>query len=318
MIRLGSYRRLRRMVVVGVLGSFSIGAVDPLTARIEDGDAQRFARVFGRTAGKPSAAQLQADYLYGAGQGVQVFMPDRIKDATNLAAAVTRGRANYAYAIRTCLPLVNGLNAELRSTYLAYRGLLPDRPLPKVYVVFGAGNSGGTASSEAQGMGLEVTCSVGTTPEQFRTTMRAMFAHETVHSWQPEPTKAEMKDLLLWAALREGVPDYLASLVTGKVPGPDRNVWASARELWLWNQFKQDRPLITDPEAPSSEPIFKRWFANYGNPPKGWKSEAGYWIGMRIAERYVERASDKHAAIEDLIALKDPAAILKASGYDGH
>lgn len=309
---------MQRLAALGMIGWLSIGATDPLTVRIEDGDALRFARVFAQSAGKPTPAQLQTDYLDGAGQGVQVFTPDRIRDAANLAAAVTQGRSNYSYAIRTCLPLINGLNAELRSTYLAYRGLLPDRPLPKVYVVFGAGNSGGTASGEAQVMGLEVTCSAGTTPEQFKTTMRAMFAHETVHSWQPEPTKAEMKDLLLWAALREGVPDYLASVVTGKIPGPDRNAWASGREQWLWTQFEHDRALIVDPEAPSSEPVFKRWFANYGTPPKGWKAEAGYWIGMRIAQRYVERAPDKRAAIDALIALKDPAAILQASGYDGH
>ena len=38
---------------------------------------------------------------------------------------------------------------------------------------------------------------------------------------------------------------------------------------------------------------------------------------MRIAEAYVERATDKAAALEALITLADPAAILAASGYDG-
>jgi len=36
---------------------------------------------------------------------------------------------------------------------------------------------------------------------------------------------------------------------------------------------------------------------------------------MRIAEAYVARASDKCAAIRELIELRDPGAILKASGY---
>lgn len=36
---------------------------------------------------------------------------------------------------------------------------------------------------------------------------------------------------------------------------------------------------------------------------------------MRIAEAYVERAPDKRAAIRELLELRDPAAILKASGY---
>ena len=36
---------------------------------------------------------------------------------------------------------------------------------------------------------------------------------------------------------------------------------------------------------------------------------------VRIAEAYVARAADKRAAIRELIELRDPGAILKASGY---
>lgn len=292
-----------------------IGAADPLTSKVNDDDAQRFARLFSATSGRPTAEQVQRGYLDHAGRGVQVFTDGRIENAQNLAAAIAKEPDRYAYAIKTCLPLLNGLNGELRATYLAYHGLLPDMPLPEVYVVFGAGNSGGTASADAQVMGLEVVCGPGTTPEQFAQTMRSMFGHETVHSWQPEPSRAAMKDLLLFAALREGVPDYLATLVTGKTPGPERAKWAREREQWLWEEFNRDRARLPDPEAPGAETIFRRWFANYGSAPEGWPFEAGYWIGMRIAEHYVAQAADKRAAIRDLIELKDPAAILAASGY---
>lgn len=301
-------------VLAGVAVS-GIGAVDPLTARIEDSDAQRFAAVFAATGGSPDAARLQTGYLDGAGEGVAVFTPDRIVSAANLARAVRAEPDRYAYAIKTCLPLLDELNRDLRATYLAYRGLLPKRSLPRVHVVFGAGNSGGTASPEAQVMGLEVMCGPGTTPDQFRASMRSMFAHETVHSWQTPPSREAMRDLLLMAALREGVPEYLAALVTGRVPSPDRHAWASEREAWLWRQFEADRKRLTDPDDPKSEAIFKRWFANYGAAPEGWPFEVGYWIGMRIAESYVARASDKQAAIEALIAMEDPQAILAASGY---
>lgn len=307
-----------RLGLVGLAAVLGIGASDPLTSRVNDDDARRFAALFEQAGGKPTAAQLQAGYLDNAGRGVAVFTPGRIESADNLAAAVASDAARYAYAIRTCLPLVEGLNGELRATYLGYRGLLPNRPLPAVHVVFGAGNSGGTASPDAQVMGLEVVCGPGTTPDQFKATMRAMFGHETVHSWQPAPDKSQMKDLLLWAALREGVPDYLASLVTGRIPGPERDGWAREREAWVWSEFQKDRALITDPEDPATEAVFRRWFANYGAAPVGRPSELGYWVGMRIAERYVAQAADKQAAIEELIALSNPQAILAASGYNGH
>ena len=293
-------------------------AVDPLSADIDARDAVRFARLM-QDGAVPSAALLQRDYLDGSGPGVKIFTPNRIVDAARLARAVAAKPDDYRYAIRTCLPQLPALGSDLRAIYLAFAGLLPERPLPAIHVVFGAGNSGGTADATAQVIGLEVTCRPGTTPAAFRTTMRGFFAHETVHTWQSDETPEALADPLLGQALREGVADYLASVVTGEVPDPDRDAWARGREAWLWQEFQRDRAaMLADADSvrkPMSSPRYRRWFANYGSPPAGWPYEAGYWVGMRICAAYVARAADQRAAIRELIELRDPAAILKASGY---
>lgn len=297
--------------------------VDPLSARVHTEDAERFARLF--AAGSVTAESLQAGYLDGAGRGVVIFTPHRIQNAANLARAVAAARADYAHAIATCLPLVRGLDAELRAIYLAYRGLLPTRPLPAVHVVFGAGNSGGTAAGDAQVLGLEVMCRAGTMPDQFRQAMRRIFAHETVHAWQSEPPRGEA-DGLLRAALSEGVPDLLASLVTGLAPDEAREQFATAREADIWARFQADRALIiatagaADADKKRAARLaFGRWFANAGmkvaDVPEGWPGELGYWVGMRIAAGYYARATDKRAALNTLIEARDPEAILRASGY---
>jgi hypothetical protein len=292
--------------------------VDPLTADIDARDALRFARLM-KDGTVPTADALQRDYLDGAGIGVKIFTPMRIVDAQRLARAVAAKPDNYRYAIRECLPQLPALRSDLRAIYMAYAGLLPDRPLPAIEIVFGAGNSGGTASAEAQVIGLEVTCLPGTTPAQFRTRMRGFFAHETVHTWQTDETPQALADPLLSQALREGVADYLASLVTGEVIDLDRDAWAHQRESWLWQEFQRDRQAMQADSASQHNPMassrFRRWFANYGSAPEGWPYEAGYWVGMRIAEAYVAHARDKRVAIRDLIELRDPGAILKASGY---
>ena len=243
----------------------------------------------------------------------------RIGDAHHLAKAVAKRPDTYRYAIRECLPQLPSLRGDLRAIYLAFAGLLPDRPLPAIHIVFGALSSGGTASNDAQVIGLEVTCPPGTTPEQFRTTMRGFFAHETVHTWQDDETPAALADLLLSQALREGVADYLATLVTGAIPHRDRDAWARPQETSLWQAFQRDRLAIKGSGAGVDNiiatPQFRRWFANCGSAPEGWPCEAGYWIGMRIAEAYVAQAPDKRAAIRELIELRDPAAILQASRY---
>ncbi|MGW8391421.1 gliding motility protein GldB-related protein [Pseudoduganella sp. HUAS MS19] len=299
--------------------AFAGAKVDALTIDIGLGDALRFAKIM-KDGVVPTAEVLQREYLDQSGAGVKVFTPMRIVDAKRLARAVAAKPDNYRYAIRECLPRLPALRSDLKAIYLAFAGLMPERPLPAIEVVFGALNSGGTASSDMQVIGLEVTCPPGTTPEQFRTTMRSFFAHETVHTWQGAASPQALADPLLSQSLREGIADYLAYVVTGEMPKPDRDAWARERESWLWEEFKRDRQLMqADGESlrnPMANARFKRWFANCGAAPEGWPCEAGYWIGMRIAETYVNRSPDKYAAIRKLIELEDPAAILKASGYE--
>jgi hypothetical protein len=308
------------LIALALVGS-ATPASDPLDIRIQQGDADRFAALFAAAKGKPTAEQLQRDYLDKGEQGVAIFTPYRIENATNLAASIAADPARYDYAIKTCLPVLPDLNRELRATYLAYRGLLPERPLPSVYVLFGAANSGGTATPVAQVIGLEILCGPGTSVEDFRTNMRAIFAHETVHSWQTEPSAKALKNLMLLQALREGVPDYLASIVTGAEPSPERDTWGRKNEAAAWAAFQKDAAIVL---ARKSDDFSKekeagaamgRWFGNAGNAPKDMPSEAGYWVGMQIARAYVEKSTDKKAAINALIAAEDPEAILKASGY---
>lgn len=308
--------RLAPIVLSALLALPPLGSAraseDPLQARVQTGDAHRFAALF--VAGKTSAAELQAGYLDGAGRGVAVFTPHRIQNAANLAREVAARQADYAHAIATCLPLADDLNGELRAIYLAYRGLLPELPLPSVHLVFGAGNSGGTAAPDAQVLGLEVLCKAGTTVEAFRATMRRFFAHETAHTWQPQPGQ-EVKDWLLLAALREGTPDLLSELVTGLEPDPAREAWARPREADVWRRFQADRQLM----ASGDKAVFQRWFGNAGrrfeNLPEGWPGELGYWVGRNIARAYFARATDPRAALRELLAARDPAAILQASAY---
>lgn len=292
--------------------------VDPLAARVELADAQRFAAVFKAAGGAPTAEQLQRGYLDGAGRGVAIFTPGRIVDAARLARQIAGNPRDYAHAIETCLPLAARLDGELRAIYLGLKGLQPKRPLPAFHIVFGAGNSGGTARADAQVIGLEVVCKDVKTADDFRREIRGYMAHETVHTWQ---NGDDGTDPLLQSALHEGMADYVAKLVTGASLSAEREQWAQPREAWLWQQFESDRRALagrSHAEAmrdPALRARYQRWFSNYGSAPQGWPFEAGYWVGMRIAEAYVARAADKRAALEVLIEARDPAAILEASGY---
>ena len=295
---------------------------DPLTATLHTDDADRFATLFAKTKGNPTAAQLKRDYLDKGSFGIGVFTPGRIVDADNLARAIAANPTRYAQAIRTCLPAAKAATADLRAIYLGLHGALPDVKLPQVYIVFGAGNSGGTAKPGAQVLGLEVLCRMSPTPEKLRQTLRHFFAHETVHSFQEDAGMTLARDPLLTAILVEGAADFIAQLVTREEPDAARAAWASPREAELWRQMQADIALTRtltdkdDPEEGSPQAkAYARWIGNYSTPPAGWPPELGYWMGLRIWQRYYAAAPDKHAALRAMLAVRDPRAILAAGPY---
>lgn len=290
--------------------------VDPLAITVELDDAERFAELFRTSAGAPTAETLQAQYLDPAGRGVEIFTPYRIRNAQHLAAVIARDPAPYRDAITRCLPLVRQTEPDLRAIYLGFRGLLPEMPLPRIAVVFGAGNSGGTAQSDMQVLGLEVLCRLAPEDAAFRRLMRHFYAHETVHTLQRIDEARFKEDPLLASALAEGTADYIARLVTGEMPDPERARWAEAKREFVLAEFARDIAAARDPALSETQrnAVLRRWVHNAGNPPEGWPSELGYWMGMTIAEGYVANAPDRAAAIRELLRLEDPRAVLARSG----
>jgi len=301
-------------------GSGTPSQADPLTVTIHTEDVERFARVLAATNGRPTASDIQKGYLDNASYGVSIFTPGRIGDAARLANKVSADPALYDRAVRECLPRAKEATADLRAIYLALHGLLPDQPLPQIYVVMGAGNSGGTAGPGAQVIGLEVLCAENPSVAGFKMALRRFFAHETVHTFQQDISGVE-KSPLLGEALIEGAADFIAALVTGEVPEPERVSWASQREGMLWDHFQKDMPvsLATAQDNPPADAVkaVNRWLHNYKSAPPGWPSEAGYWVGMRIWTAYYVAAADKHRVIRDMLKWSDPELILRQSGYRG-
>lgn len=322
-VLMGAVATLAIASVVPAIAQEQVSPADALSATIDMRDVERFAKLWKKTGGRPTAAQLDAEYIQGGGPGVKIYTPFRIIDGANLAKQVVAKPELYQQAIGKCLPWVANSTADLRSIYLAMRGLLPEKPLPRIYMVIGGANSGGTAGPGAQVLGLEILCRDAPAPDQFRSLMRTFFAHETAHTFQSEvETAAHVKDPLLTHILREGGADYVATLVTGAPPSAAREAYGSANEAEMWRQFVKDRATASRNYStgkgynPAGNAAFGHWLYNgsKGRLP-GWEMDMGYWLGMRIAKTYVEQATNRHAAIRQVLALDDPAEILRKSGY---
>ena len=267
-------------------------------------DALRFAALLEAHPDSLSPDVLQKEYLDKGTKGIKIFTPRRIQNAKNLAKWVHARKAWYQKAVELSIPAIRGMEAEAGETLNQVKDLLNQDASAPIYIVFGAGNSGGTASGRGLVVGLEVVTRFVETQEEAKETILYFIAHEVVHVYQSRNSTRSGRSLL-GQSLREGFCDFMASLTLGGIPNSEveRHEYGIKNEKTLWEEFKK---VMHEKEL-------RPWM--YGKTPDGSPADLGYWIGKRICEAYYEKAPDKEVALQELLKLKDIDKILEKSGY---
>lgn len=112
--------------------------------------------------------------------------------------------------------------------------------------------------------------------------------HEYVHTQQKE-----LVDNLLSKCLYEGVAEFVSCLATGKDSNVSAVVFGKANERQVVDKFVADLYLMSNDF---------NWI--WGENRNEFKvRDLGYYIGYEICERYYSQATDKAAAIAELVAL---------------
>jgi uncharacterized protein YjaZ len=130
-------------------------------------------------------------------------------------------------------------------------------------------------------------------------------AHELIHALQPPLSS---NPTLLELSMHEGIADAVDELIAGSrvldLNGREVHAYGRENEARLWPEFQQAM------HGNSSS----GWL--YGTPLKDRPQNLGYFFGYRIAKAYFDSATDKRAAVAELITLPNGAkAILERSGY---
>jgi hypothetical protein len=189
-----------------LLGGAQRVTADPPSSLVLE-DAERFA---GLLAGSslPSAATLETGYLRPGTPGIQIFVPHRIESATNLARAISEDPAAYRKAVSLRLPVATRMQHETSRLIARVGEILGQDDLAPAYVVFGAGNSGGTADEGGLVLGLEVICRQAETNAEAAQVLEDFIAHEMTHVYQARVGGSGYEDDLLRQALVEGFAGY--------------------------------------------------------------------------------------------------------------
>ncbi len=269
-------------------------------------DAERFAVIYSNSL-SIDEKQIKNNYLDLGSKGVQIFTPNRIQNEKNLTQALMEQPEIYKKALNVCLPAAREVSDDAKGVLNDVKMFLNQKEAAPVYVLFGAGNSGGTASHEGLVLGLEVLCQFANNKQEAKEVILSFVAHELVHVFQNRLDMNHSKDFtLLSQSLNEGMADFVENRILGKISASEieRQDFGLRNESMIWSEFKK---VMHGTEL-------QPWM--YGDGKQDRPKDLGYWIGKRIVESYYEKALDKDKAIKELLYLKDPNFILETSGYN--
>jgi hypothetical protein len=291
----------RAVAAIGVL----ICAASPATVAAPDihiEDVERFFRIYDSADGRPSAEQLQRDYLDPGSEGLHQFARMRNINGARIAGALAKNPALYSKA-RGCMAVLPQVRRRLEVALGELSRLYPGARLPPVTIAVGRGKPvgvGGPATGVQ--IGLEALCAADFLNPDIEDRFVYVIAHEYAHVQQRQTFTEDENPTVLSGSLMEGAAEFVGELISGHVSYAYFGALTQGREKEIETAFVADQDK-TD---------VSNWFYN-STPEK--PGDLGYWVGYRIAKSYYQRASDKRRALREIIEMKDPKAFLARSGW---
>jgi hypothetical protein len=300
--------RLRISLLLTLLSSGVLLAgpvTTPPRAEVRTSDVDLFYRIYDASHGSPDGDILQRDYIDAGSDGVRQFVPHRIKSGADLADGIAKNREVYEQA-RSCMQVLPGVKVKLAGAFRRLAAIDPQATFPPVTILIGRNNSGGTTGKSGVLIGLEVVCRSTWLQADPAERLYHLIAHEYGHVEQFSDGEDTPPGTVLEQSLREGSAELIAELISGQVSNVQLQRWTRGHEREIKRQFLAEQ----DSKDLSS------WLYN-GVGTREHPGDLGYWVGWRISKAFYERAVDKRLALERLLELKDPKAILAESGWAG-
>lgn len=258
-----------------------------------------------------TAAIFERMYLDPGSDALLGYVLAKVGGPRRYATALMRYPAYYASVRESTLGLA-ALAPEIRAALRRMTDHYADAVFPDVGLVIGVFTSGGTSIAQGLVLGVEMNAATPESPlDEMSAGLRGIIGpaavvphiavHELVHAQQDwSGPQTVLRNVLL-----EGGADFLADLALPGGPEAHYTAWGRANDRAVWTRFlaEKDSTNISD------------WTGNASFRADDWTGDLGYYVGAEIARGYYDQADDKAQAIRDLMALRDPEAILAASGY---
>lgn len=294
------------MRVAKVLGFGAILSMLAFSASAEPvvstSDVERFYAIYDAADGKPTAEQLQRDYLDQGTDGLKHFASIRKITGERIAKAINDRPEIYVRA-RECVAALPAAKARVGSALNRFSELYSEAQFPPVTISVGRGRPVAVAGpNDGINIGLEALCATTFINPNVEDRLVRVMVHEFIHVQQnPELTDKENPTVLDLSVV-EGSAEFVTELLTGDVAYAYMANLVKGRELEIETKFQADM-ASTD---------LSNWLYNSTatNP-----QDLGYWVGYRISQAYYSNAKDKRKALQELITMRDARTILDTSGW---
>lgn len=319
-------RRLALTITLGfsLLASGAAAQSGSSPIQLEDSDVARFWTAYeavrAETSPEAQKAAFQRLYIDAGTPGLTAFMEAKGYTADTYLQAI-RAYPAYWDSVRPRTALAAGALTRLEGHLERFRALYPELRPAGIYFEVGALRSAGTTQGDKVLLGVEMATgdeSVDTSemPAGLQRFFASYFAskpldnldllsvHEVVHTQQ-----VGERSTLLSQAVYEGVADFVAERVTGRMPDLAYVSYGPANDAAIKAAFRRDM----------AGEDFSGWLYNSADNAFGVR-DLGYYVGYAVTRGYHDRAPDKAAALKTMIELdySDPAAVqafVEASGY---
>jgi len=289
-------------VACAAISAAAQGAGPAAKPAIHIEDVDRFYAVYDAANGKPSADQLQRDYLDAGSQGLHQFAKVRNITGVRIAEALASHPEIYSSA-RRCVAVLPRVRERLQVSLHTLGSLYPDARFPPVTIAVGRGKPVGVGSpvSGIQ-IGLEALCATDWLNANLEERFVHVIAHEYAHVQQVTALVDDEHPTVLSMSLIEGVAELTAELISGDV------AYSQLRASSLGREREIEAAFVADEDKTD----LSNWLYNSTLQQPG---DLGYWVGYRIAKAYYQRAADKRQALREILRMSDPKAFLAESGW---